>query len=327
MLYHIKERWGAGSGWYMPYVVFNANTPYIASVIYRPVSHSDTRVYGHPSNIGGWGATVDGSIDIDAQWKMHRIDRNFGATVGDNRFYHMHTPSATLGQTIIIDITNSQIEQKSNVTPFVNSTRSATQGLLSLVGTNTIDLTNVSFNSNAQMVFDGTNDYIDVGSLGIIGSNYSIECIFNSSAVTSYRNIFDMNYETYSGVTGNVGPRLEQITGEGISIIWSGVINNNNLYNSTNIYSITPNTNYYIMFAQNGTRGLLYVNGMLYDQANNINGYVQNFGDVNLGRGFSLDGSRYFTGNIPVFKIYNRALTAQEVRQNYQQYKTRFNLS
>ena len=32
-------------------------------------------------------------------------------------------------------------------------------------------------------------------------------------------------------------------------------------------------------------------------------------------------------GEIPVAKIYNRALTAQEVKQNYQQYKTRFNLS
>lgn len=35
----------------------------------------------------------------------------------------------------------------------------------------------------------------------------------------------------------------------------------------------------------------------------------------------------YFQGYIPVVKIYNRALTAAEVRQNYQQYKTRFNLS
>jgi hypothetical protein len=35
----------------------------------------------------------------------------------------------------------------------------------------------------------------------------------------------------------------------------------------------------------------------------------------------------YFNGKIPVAKIYNRGLTAQEVKQNYQQYKTRFNLS
>jgi hypothetical protein len=34
-----------------------------------------------------------------------------------------------------------------------------------------------------------------------------------------------------------------------------------------------------------------------------------------------------FIGNIYQFQMYNRALTASEIRQNYQQYKTRFNLS
>ena len=32
-------------------------------------------------------------------------------------------------------------------------------------------------------------------------------------------------------------------------------------------------------------------------------------------------------GTIPIMKIYNRALSAGEVRQNYLHYKTRFNLS
>ena len=40
------------------------------------------------------------------------------------------------------------------------------------------------------------------------------------------------------------------------------------------------------------------------------------------------DVSNYaFNGQLPITKIYNRALTAQEVKQNYLHYKTRFNLS
>lgn len=40
------------------------------------------------------------------------------------------------------------------------------------------------------------------------------------------------------------------------------------------------------------------------------------------------EGSGYYPNmELPIFRIYNRALTAQEVKQNYQQYKTRFNLS
>ena len=43
------------------------------------------------------------------------------------------------------------------------------------------------------------------------------------------------------------------------------------------------------------------------------------------GHGVS-DGERWI-GKIAVSKVYDRALTAQEMQQNYQQYKTRFNLS
>jgi hypothetical protein len=34
-----------------------------------------------------------------------------------------------------------------------------------------------------------------------------------------------------------------------------------------------------------------------------------------------------FYGDIPVAKVYNRALSAAEVQQNYSKYKSRFNLS
>lgn len=224
------------------------------------------------------------------------------------------------------DIANIQIEQKDRPTTFTTSSRSNTASLIPLVGTSSIDVTNVSFTSNSTITFDGTNDYINLGNLGTIGSTYSIECVFNSSSVTSYKNIFDMNYSTYPGVTGNVGPRLEQITGQGITFIWSGNVSNNNLYNSTSLYNISSNTNYHVVFVQNGNSGTIYVNGVQHSQVSNAQGYIQTFGDVSLGRGFSLS-SRYFEGTLPVFKIYNKVLLSQEIIQNYKQYKTRFNLS
>jgi hypothetical protein len=38
-------------------------------------------------------------------------------------------------------------------------------------------------------------------------------------------------------------------------------------------------------------------------------------------------GADYFNGQIPVVKIYNRALTQTEVAQNYNAIKSRFNLA
>jgi hypothetical protein len=220
-----------------------------------------------------------------------------------------------------------QLEPKSHVTPFVAGTRSATQGLKDLTAKNSIDIGSVSFDSNAQMTFDGTDDFIPLGNLGTIGSAYAIECVFNSTSVASYRNVFDMNYNTYSGVTGNTGPRLEQTTGQGINFIWSGVTNNNGLYNYTNIISISANRNYHVVFVQDGSTGKLYLDGTLRDSANNAQGYLQTFGDAAIGRGFTLDPSRYFSGGVYVFKIYKKALTADEVQRNFNAVKSRFNIA
>ena len=342
MLYHITERWGAGSGWYMPYVTFNANTPYIASVVYRPVSHPDTRIYGHPSNIGGWGATVDGSTDIDNQWKIHRIDRNFGNTVGDNRFYHMHTPSATLGQTVTVDITNSQIEQKNHSTPFVNGTRSATQGLLPVIGNSTIDLSNVSFDSSAKMVFDGTNDYVNLGSYlhNIDTSTLSIEIVFKTNVVTGnalillgwHENEYPHGYICLGNFTGHWG-------NETISFYNEGPGTTALSFAYTNGHSLLSDTLYHhVVFILQTNNYKIYIDGVeVAVNASFRNGSQSTvmpsnlFGygttpSVVLGAG-SDPANSFFNGNIPITKIYNRALTALEVKQNYQQHKTRFNLS
>jgi hypothetical protein len=285
------------------------------------------------TNLQVWifGSNSSGNyIELNAQsftatgvWQRISISMTF--TNGSTAYVQARVATSTNGATVWWD--GLQVEQKSYPTQFTTGTRSATQGLLPLISNTTINLSNVSFTLNAQITYDGTDDYINLGNLGTIGTTYSIECVFNSSAVTSYRNIFDMNYATYPGVTGNVGPRLEQTTGAGINVLWSGVTNNNGLYNSTNTFAISANTNYHVVFVQNGSSGAMFVNGILRSQVNNTQGYIQTFGDVNLGRGFSLAGDRYFIGSLPLFKIYNQALSSDQVKQNYKQYKSRFNLS
>jgi hypothetical protein len=276
----------------------------------------DTAVTLNKSLIGVW-QRVSHTINVTSLTNVHMFLISYGGV-----------DSGTINPDYSSwEVTMPQVELNSHPTQFVNGTRSVTQGLLPLISNSTINLSNVSFNSAAQITYDGTDDRIDLGNLGTIGSTYSIECVFNSSAVTSYRNIFDMNYETYSGVTGNVGPRMEQTSNSGISIIWSGVTNSNSLYNSTDTFAISANTNYHVVFVQNGNSGAMYVNGVLRSQVNNAQGYIQTFGDANLGRGFSLAGDRYFLGSLPLFKIYNMPLSADQIKQNYNQYKSRFNLS
>jgi hypothetical protein len=70
----------------------------------------------------------------------------------------------------------------------------------------------------------------------------------------------------------------------------------------------------------------LYINGSLQSTSNTIPSTVnQPGGNATIGR-FG-DFTAYYTqGNIYNYKIYNRALSATEVRQNYNATKTRFGL-
>jgi hypothetical protein len=310
----------------------SASTQYTFSVKFLKITGAPTlrfqlQAYNGGSYISAWFPTTVqiGVADIDGwQTAYYTVTTPANTTrvlwfMQDGDDYTTYTHS--------FELKEPQAEAKSHPTQFTAGTRSATQGLKDLTAKNTINISTVSFDSNAQMTFDGTDDYVDVGDLGTIGSSYSLECVFKSTSVTSYKNIFDMNYATYSGVTGNTGPRLEQISGQGISVIWSGNTANNNLYNATPALTISANINYHLTFVQNGTTGAIYLNGILRDQVNNSQGYLQTFGDFNLGRGFILDPSRYSSGNVDMFKIYNQALTADQVQRNFNAVKSRFNIA
>jgi hypothetical protein len=322
MLYHITQRWGAGSGWYMPYVTFNANIPYIASVIYRPISHPDTRIHGHPSNIGGWGATIDDSIDINAQWKLHRIDRNYGATVGDNRFYHMYTPSAQIGDTIVVDITNSQIEQNSHATPFVSGTRSSTQGLLPLIGSMTFPLNTVSFDSAAQIFFDGTDDRILIeGFTNKPTTEITCEAWIKPTKPsvgtgTIRGGAISSTNSMYLGIIDSTDG------GNTFSMHWANQTTSSRVSNFNG--QIPNNTWTHLVGTYDGATARAYLNGIeIWSAAQtgtipDASYYIGTYGGV------PVDGVHNFHGYIPVAKIYNRSLTATEVMNNYRHYKTRF---
>ena len=68
---------------------------------------------------------------------------------------------------------------------------------------------------------------------------------------------------------------------------------------------------------------IFYQNGTPTETSTSNSGTIyNNTSTVTIGEG---DGRQLY-GDIPVVKIYNRVLTASEVKQNYNAYKNRFNL-
>jgi len=188
------------------------------------------------------------------------------------------------------------------------TTRSATDALKPLAGNATLDLSNVSFDSNAQITFDGTNDYIDItDNLGTL-SEYTIEHVsykgsenkmpINARTNANFYQYGDNSWAyTHGGVWGEYYyPKTKTINGWGHWVI---------TYNGSYV-KIYRNGIFEGQQATSGTAD--WTNGMRIGQHGPYSGYNWN-------------------GQIAIVKMYNQALTQEEVQQSYNKYKTRFNLS
>jgi hypothetical protein len=220
----------------------------------------------------------------------------------------------TSGVTVYCD--GLQVEQKSHPTQFTTGTRSATQGLLPIVGNSTIDLSNISFDSNAQMTFDGTDDYINIPSSNVFDTQtVTVEVIVKPYSTSQNGFWFEK---------GAVNTQYSLFM-EGSNIQWRtafGGTYNSLLFGSSNM---TANAWNHVVGTYTAGDKRVYLNSTLMN-SNGLNVTLNtNQGNQYIG---SYNSNGYFyNGEIAVVKIYNRALSSSEVQQNYLHYKTRFNLS
>jgi type 1 fimbria pilin len=90
------------------------------------------------------------------------------------------------------------------MTPVIDGERSVSGSLLDLTGNSTLDLTNVSFDSNAQMTFDGTNDYASTSVLPMgTPSAITLECVIRFSSTLDSNDRKVMHYDK-TGTTNAV---------------------------------------------------------------------------------------------------------------------------
>ena len=155
--------------------------------------------------------------------------------------------------------------------------------------------------------FQSSSDAVNAGNLGVMGENYTIECLFKSTSVTSYRNLCDMNYNAT-----NVGPRFEQTSDKSACWVWSA----RGSFTFSPPFALSDGAWYYIAFVMSNGMVSTYLNDV--QTASNVptrcDGFPTTFGSVQIGMGYSAD--RHFIGEIAMFRIYKTALTAAEVRQN-----------
>jgi len=292
-----------------PYIIQNYGDTRVYSVEYDFGTTSGYFIYGDGSS--GFGVLQDTGTRVTA-----RFTPPSSADWYEALFLGNNTPASGINDTIYYR--NYQVESNTHPTPYTPGTRSTTQGLLDLTGNRVINIANVSFDSNAQMTFDGTNDYGQ--------SNVFVPSI-TSKSYEAVTRLYDVNQQA-GGVIGMMGENGEPFdtivyneTDQGWGFgstgfertAWSGVKETTTGF----VHLVATYENYSYK---------LYRNGVLILTTTSYAALNYNFNTV------VIFGKRHGTttgplnGEIPLAKIYNRVLTANEVATNFQALRYRFGI-
>lgn len=226
-----------------------------------------------------------------------------------------------------IDLADLQVEVNKTVeSPFVAGTRSNTQSVLDLTGNNTLTVNALTVEADGSFSFNGTTDFIDTG------NKYQFLKTGQFSVIVWLKvNNHSDRPEAAAGIVGKA--HYYDNTWD----IW--LYNNHKIYfecsgNPTRngqIYVSTPNslnlqTWYQYVVTYNNGSIISYLNGTSVASGNYTGvGDFTNTNNVYIGKRFN-DDTRMLRGSIAITQIYNRTLSPEEVKYNFNSLRGRFGI-
>ena len=224
----------------------------------------------------------------------------------------------TQGLTDTMYVKNLQVENKDHQTPFVNGTRSSTQSLIDLTKTTDIDVSNVSFDSTGQPTFDGTDDSIVLADPGVSSSTgFSIELVIKPGNASS-------NPMVITPLSGGIDHFI-RFNGSSQLYIRMVVAADSSVQDFKTNTSLSSTDYHYVTFTfKQSEGGKAYYNGTLENSS------TANFTALDWTSTWRVgqrgNNTNFYQGELPVLRVYDRVLSADEIQQNYNAYKNRFDI-
>lgn len=195
-------------------------------------------------------------------------------------------------------------------------------GLKNLADNSSINIFNASINTSAELVFDGTNDYLSIAhnaNQSFIG-DFTIEAVIyptgNTANCIIQKGSGNDYYQEYW--------LLQDMRGSNryISLIMGRQGNASANYINTGNISVL-NTYHHIIATVSSATAKIYVNGV--EQASgSITNRIQSTADIRIG--WRVDGFAATAGKIPLVRVYNQTFSALQVQKHYVALKSRFNI-
>jgi hypothetical protein len=175
--------------------------------------------------------------------------------------------------------------------------------------------------NSGSLVFDGTNDFVSTNYTPP-NVNYTVSLFFKNTATASNqfnRGLFSTYLDSpaiYNGIY--VGTTATNASFTALRFF----CNNNRFINIP--YSFLVNSYYQLTFAVSASLILTYVDSNLVLSDSNVGAATTHATVLNIAR--SRFDANYWQGEIPQFSVYNRALTAAEVQQNFNCLRMRYGI-
>jgi hypothetical protein len=248
---------------------------------------------------------------------------NYVSTTAQSGYIHSNPINNTTfnSSTDFIYVKHFQIEQNTRSTPWTATSRSDTASLIDLKRTTSIDVSNVSFDSTGQPTFDNSDDRITMPNSSVF--NHTSQLTIESWVK------FDGNSNDFIFEKGNVNTQYSLFS-HGDDIVFRTWHAGNGGYQtlspSKTTAGITNGVWHHIVGSWDGSTKRIYVDGVDKASVSKSGALTTNSNGAAIGSFGGTSSGYYFGGDIAIVRIYDKGLSADEVKQNYNAYKNRFDV-
>lgn len=303
----------------------SGNTVYTISYYFRENSNTcrgGNYIYHYEYGPSGYlteYGLYDGSRVIDYQNGWKRLWGSFTSNpaMTNTQLYSFNYCYDT---PIEIQMVGYQFEQKSWPTKYVyetNGIRTNTAALIDLSPTKTtITLDSMTYAANNGISFNGSSNYLTIPDPNVPAYNWTIELVFRLQNVSSGPILVcpqSAGIDQFIRVesTGSLVFKLAVASDTGERSLATGAS------------TIANNTWYHAVFTRTQNTTVIFLNGVKYTQSDTQTNerwantwYVGQRGNSTF----------WVQGDIPVFRLYNRDLTDEESKTNWEAMRGRFGL-
>jgi len=270
-----------------------------------------TNVQMYPEQ-GGSGAAVAYNLSNKGTWQTLKYNGK-SATTTNIRMLAYILSSFTVGYVLI---SNVQVEQSAIATPFINGTRSNTQAIIDLTGNNTVTANSLTYASDGTFSFNGSNTSASILNPTISTAVYSVMQWIRPAA-----SLID---------TTNSGNRRTPLVGVGP--VW-----NPGYWLTARVFRVHAATEYRDVTINWVNSTSWHQVGQIFDGTTChtiIDGQILlgtrtayapgEVTTVLFGAETYAGAATNWNGDIGVTQFYNRALSAEEVSQNFNAMRGRY---